>query len=203
MFQFYAKPFGRFMAIGVRVTVVSQIIGLFYVVGEFLNTPGPWSLKSILPKPACIFVTDVAVLNNETIKHVFKSLDIFWNTRKKYVCEKGNIERHGRGGWQSLQQGTKNFWQRSWKVTRGFLLQHKNKLEGFELRLRLWNHTMMELWIRSGLQSRKSNCPESNTIGQPLSAHSTIRSVLSLQTVTKEDEVVINFRPIWQRTNSR
>ena len=40
MFQFYAKrkPFGRFMAIGVKVTVVSQIIALFYVICEFLNT---------------------------------------------------------------------------------------------------------------------------------------------------------------------
>ena len=36
MFQFYAKPFGRFMAVG--VTVVSQIIALFYVICEFLNT---------------------------------------------------------------------------------------------------------------------------------------------------------------------
>ena len=36
MFQFYAKLFGRFMAIG--VTVVSQIIALFYVICEFLNT---------------------------------------------------------------------------------------------------------------------------------------------------------------------
>ena len=38
MFQFNAKPFGRFMAVGVRVTVVSQIIALFYVMCEFLNT---------------------------------------------------------------------------------------------------------------------------------------------------------------------
>ena len=36
MFQFYAKPFGGFMAVG--VTVVSQIIALFYVICEFLNT---------------------------------------------------------------------------------------------------------------------------------------------------------------------
>ena len=60
---------------------------------------------------------------------------------------------------------------------------------------------MKELRIQSGLQSQKSNCPVSNTFGQPLSTLSTIRSVLSLQTVTKEDEVVIrdwldNFRPI-------
>ena len=64
---------------------------------------------------------------------------------------------------------------------------------------------MKELRIRSGLQSRKSNCPVSNTFGQPLSALSTIRSLPSVQTVSEEDEVVIrdwlhNFRPIWQRT---
>ena len=38
MFQFYAKPFGRFVAIAVRVTVVSMIIALFYVNCEFSNT---------------------------------------------------------------------------------------------------------------------------------------------------------------------
>ena len=41
----------------------------------------------------------------------------------------------------------------------------------------------------------------SKTFGQPLSALSTIRSVLSLQTLTKQDEVVVrdwldNFQPI-------
>ena len=38
MFQFYAKPLGRFMPVGVRVTVVSEIIALFYVICKFLNT---------------------------------------------------------------------------------------------------------------------------------------------------------------------
>ena len=38
MCQFYPKPFGRFVAIGVRVTVVSMIIVLFYVICEFSNT---------------------------------------------------------------------------------------------------------------------------------------------------------------------
>ena len=38
--------------------------------------------------PEIIFVTDVAVLNIDTIKLVFKPLDVFWNTRKTYVCEK-------------------------------------------------------------------------------------------------------------------
>jgi len=54
MFQFYAKPFGRFMAIGVRVTVVSQIFALFYLICEFLNALKTliaeiFSLKKILP----------------------------------------------------------------------------------------------------------------------------------------------------------
>ena len=38
MFQFYAKPFGRFMAMVLWLTVVSMILALFYVVCEFLNT---------------------------------------------------------------------------------------------------------------------------------------------------------------------
>ena len=35
-----------------------------------------------------IFVTDVAVLNIETIKLVYKPLDIFWNTRKTTTSAK-------------------------------------------------------------------------------------------------------------------
>ena len=52
-----------------------------------------------------IFVTDVEVLTIETTKLVFKPLDIFWrflNTRKRYVCEKGNIDGRERGCRQSL-----------------------------------------------------------------------------------------------------
>ena len=52
-----------------------------------------------------IFVTDVAVLTIETTKLVFKPLDIFWrfwNTRKRYVYEKGNIDGRERGCRQSL-----------------------------------------------------------------------------------------------------
>ena len=82
---------------------------------------------------------------------------------------------------------------------------HKN-IKCVELRPRLWNHIVKDwLRIRSALRSWKSNCLVSNTFGQPLSALSTIRSLLSVQTVTRGDEVVIrdwldNFRPVWQRT---
>ena len=62
------------MAIG--VTVVSQIIALFYVICEFLNTLQTLIAEIDIALTNVIFVTDVAVLNIETIKLVFKLLDI-------------------------------------------------------------------------------------------------------------------------------
>ena len=75
-----------------------------------------------------IFVTNVAVL--KTIKLVFKPLDMFWrfsNTRKRCVCVKGNIEGRERGWLDKVcfevQKTSDNT---GGKLTRGFLLQHKN-----------------------------------------------------------------------------
>ena len=137
---------------------------------------------------------------------MFKPLDIFWrfwNTRKSTSSKKVNFRGTKEDADKVCSEIQKTFDSVGGNLTRGFLLQH-NKAR-VELRPRLCNHIVKEVRIRSGLRSRKSNCPVSNTFGQPLSVLSSIRSLPSVQTVTREDEVVIrdwldNFRPVWQRT---
>ena len=134
-----------------------------------------------------IFVTDVAVLTIETTKLVFKPLDIFWrfwNTRKRYVCEKGNIDGRERGCRQSLQRGTKIFWRRRWKTYKRFCTSTQKHLV-------LWTTSKaLEPWWRNykfevGYNHEKTDCPVTNTF-MPLSALSTM-SPPSVQTVRDLD----------------
>ena len=83
----------------------------------------------------------------------------FWNRRKRDVCEKGNTEGRERGCRQSLYRGTKNFWQRRWKTYTRFLTSFNTKHlvlwttpKTFEME---WRNRLKDLWIRSGLHSRK------------------------------------------------
>ena len=148
-----------------------------------------------------IFVTNVAVLTIETIKLVFKPLDIFWrfwNTRKRYVCVKGNIEGRERGCQQSLLWGTKNFWQRRWKTYTRFLTTTQKHLV-LSTRPKTLEPWRTDFKFEEGYTHEKSNCPVSKYFHAFVS---TLNYVSPIGAVTKEDEVVMrdridNFWPVW------
>ena len=75
------------------------------------------------------------------------------------IGEKGNTEGRERGCRQSLYRGTKNFWQRRWKTYTQFLTSFNTKHlvlwtmpKTFEIE---WRNRLKDIWIRSGLHSRK------------------------------------------------
>ena len=104
-----------------------------------------------------IFVTDVVVLTIETTKLVFKPFDIFWrfwNTRKRYVCEKDNIDGEKEDVDKVCSERYENLLTTQVENLQAvFYFNTKtfsalNYAQGFEAMVK-------ELQIRSGLQSRK------------------------------------------------
>ena len=120
-----------------------------------------------------IFVTNVAVQTNETIKLVFKplSFDTF-EIRKKGTSARKVTFRDTRGCCESLWWGAKHFWQRRWKTCTSLLTTAQKYLV-------LWTTPKTlepsgsDYKFKVGYTHEKSNCPVSNT-SMPLSAPSTM-----------------------------
>ena len=144
------------------------------------------------------FVIDVSVSTIETIKLVFKLVFLkqfiscygrFWNRRKRYVCEKGNIEGRERGCRQSLYWGTKTFHNAGGKPTRGFSLtiQHKT-FSALNCTQDCGNRVKKESLKRN--TNSNSRKVESSHVKYFHAFVSTLHmSLPSVQTKTKEDEV--------------
>ena len=124
--------------------------------------------------------------------------------------EKGNTEGSERRCRESLYRGTKIFWQSMWKTYARFLTSFNTKhlvlwttLKTLEIE---WRNRLKDLWIRSGLHSRKVQLSHVKYLHAFLSNLNFSMSLPSVQTTTKEDEVgmgmdwIENFPPVCQQT---